>query len=139
MADIYFSDLNRTQVYRLPIIPEEMPDLSKSAKNEEFETFDNGTYNFLNTVGLVTFSIDCWLPQHANKYSFAKSQIDPYLLINLWSGAMVNKTPLRCIMERGQNNEILNWMVTVENMNWHENKVGDIKYKIDLKEYRSVT
>lgn len=139
MADIYFSDLSRTTVYQVPILPEEMPELSKNGKNEEFETFDDGTYNFLEKPGLVTFSIESFLPEYANKYSFAKSQMDPYLLINLWNNAMENQTPLRCIMERGDSSQILNWMVTVENMTWHEDTVGDVQYKIDLKQYRSVT
>lgn len=142
IADIYFSDLKRTTVYRLPIIPETMPELSVAAKNEEFETFDNNTFNFIGNTGLVSFSIDSFLPEKADKYKWAKSQMAPYLLINLWRGAMATKVPLRCIMERGDASNpfvILNWMVTIESMSWYEDKVGDVKYKIDCKEYREVT
>jgi len=141
MVDIYFSDLKRIKVYQLPILPEVMPELSKSAKNEEFETFNNGVYNLIGSMGLVTFSIDSFLPEFGDKYEFAKSKIDPYLLINMWSGAMRDKIPIRCIMQRGEksnNTEIINWMVTVESMVWFENRVGDIKYTVDFKEYRAI-
>ncbi len=143
MADIYFSSLDRKEVYRLPALPQDMPELTRTAKNEEFESYDNGTYNLLGNVGLATFSLDSWLPEFPGKYKWAKSQINPYLLINLWHGAMVNKKPIRCIMERGKNpnnisEEILNWLVTVESMSWNENTLRDVKYKVDFKEYRDI-
>ena len=144
MADIYFSDINRKKVYRLPILPEDMPELSISANNEEFETFNDGVYNFLNKSGLTTFSVESWLPACAGKYSFAKSKVDPYTLINFWRLAMTNKTPIRCVMDRSKNKnisnpEIVNLMVTVEQLTWHEDTVGDVYYNLDVKEYRSVT
>lgn len=139
--DIYFSDLDRKNVYRLPIIPDSMPELSKSAKNEEFEG-DTQTYNILGNVELITFSIDSWLPEYPNKYnaSWCKSQINPYLIINLWSLAMNNRTPIRCVMTRGQNKNnisdvILNWQVSVESLNWNPRQNKDIVYKADFKEY----
>ncbi len=104
-----------------------------------FETFNNGSFNSIGNTGLVTFSIDCWLPEFADKYYFAKSQMDPYLLINLWRNAMNSQIAIRCIMQRGTSDEILNWMVTVEDLKWHEDKVKDVKYVISLKEYRVVT
>lgn len=134
--DIYFSTLDRTELYQLPVIPAEMPELSKNAKNEEFEGLTQ-TYNILGNVGLVTFSLDCFLPAYAGKYThkWCKSQINPYLIINLWSNAMINKTPIKCIMLRDDGSEILNWQVSVENMQWHPDQTGDIKYKVDFKEY----
>ncbi len=58
MANIYFSTLDRKQLYELPILPEEMPELSKGAKNEIFETFNNGEYNFLGETSLISFSLE---------------------------------------------------------------------------------
>jgi hypothetical protein len=141
--DIYFSGLDRKNIYRLPIIPADMPELAKSAKNEEFEG-NTQTYNILGNVGLVTFSLDCWMPEYAGKYtqSWCKSQINPYLIINLWSDAMVNKVPIRCVMTRGQNKNnisdvILNWQVSVESLHWNPRQNKDIVYKADFKEYIS--
>jgi hypothetical protein len=142
-VDIYFSNLNRTEIYKLPCLPEAMPELSKSSKNEEFETYNEGVYNIIGNKGLTSFTIDCWLPEYPNKYKWAKSQINPYLLINMWEAAMTTKKPLRCIMVRGENKNnispiILNWMVTVENYTQQIDGFNDIKYKLDLKEYRSL-
>ena len=136
--DIFFSSLDRSQVYKLPIIPENMPELSKSAKNEEFEG-DGQTYNILGNVGLVTFTIDSWMPEYAGKctQSYCKSQINPYLIINLWSQAMIDKKPIRCVQTRNDGSEILNWLVSVENMSRYPRQNEDIKYKIEFKEYVS--
>jgi hypothetical protein len=142
MADIYFSDLNRKTVYRLPILPAEMPEMSVSADNQEFETFNSGVYNFLNQSGLITFSVESWLPAYAGRYSFAKSKFDPYTLINFWKAAIWSKAPIRCVVDKNAgkitNLQILNMMVSIEQMTWHEDAVGDVQYKLDLKEYRSV-
>ena len=134
--DIFFSSLDGSQVYKLPIIPENMPELSKTAKNEEFEG-DAQTYNILGNCGLVTFSIDSWMPEYAGKYtqSWCKNQINPYLIINLWSHAMVDRKPLRCVQTRNDGSEILNWLVSVENMSWYPRQNKDIKYKAEFKEY----
>lgn len=138
--DIWFSDLDRKEIYQLPIIPADMPELVKTAKNTEFETFKDGFVNSLGNVSLPTFTIDCFLPEYPNKYDYAKSQINPYLLLNLWSNAMETKTPLRCIMVRGENKNgispiILNWMVSVESLSWNPMQGQDMKYKADFKEY----
>ena len=139
MADIWFSNQSRTRVYRLPFLPEEMPELSAASKNEEFETFDNGTYNLIGSKGLISFSLQGILPAYANKYSWAKSQLNPYLIIKLWDDAMYFKTPIRCVMERGESDEIKNLLVTVESMSNNEDKVGDVKYNVSFKEYRQVS
>lgn len=142
MANIYFSTLDRKQLYELPILPEEMPELSKSAKNEVFETFNNSEYNFLGEVSLISFSLESWLPAYPNKYRWAKSQINPYLLIGLWSNAMTLKQSIRIVINRNKNDflpqELLNWKVSVENMSWHELINGDVAYKLDLKQYRVI-
>lgn len=138
IADIFFSDLARKTILQIPVLPEEMPELSKAAKNEEFETFNNGMFNLLGTIGLTTFTLTRFLPQFAGKYSWAKSKINPYDLINLWSKSMLNKVPLRCVMMRDSKNgkpEILNWMVSVEAMTWHEDRLHDVQYSVDFKEY----
>lgn len=138
--DIYFSSLDRTEIYRLPVLPEEMPEFSKSAKNEEFESFNDGVYNILGNAGLISFTLESFLPAKGRKYPFIKEELeDPYLLINLWSNAMNTKTPIRVVMYRNNKTEIINTMVSVESMAWHEDKVGDVKYKIDFKEYRELT
>lgn len=134
--DIYFASVDRTQVYKLPVIPPDMPELSKSSKNEEFASADGNTYTILGGVGLVSFDIDCFLPpENVNRGYEIKSNINPYLLINLWSLSMTNKTPIKCVQTRNDGSEILNWLVTVESMSWYPRSNGDIKYKATFKQY----
>ncbi|EKN41422.1 hypothetical protein CFSAN001627_13353 [Clostridium botulinum CFSAN001627] len=142
MANIYFSTLDRKKMYELPILPEEMPELQKSAKNEIFESFNNGEYNFLGKVSLINFSLESWLPAYPNKYRWAKSQINPYLLINMWNTAMDTENLPRIVINRNENDflpqQLLNWMVSVEDISWHELNNGDVAYKLDLKQYREI-
>jgi hypothetical protein len=80
------------------------------------------------------------LPAYPNKYRWAKSQINPYLLINMWNIAMDTEKPLRIVINRNKNNflpqELLNWLVSIENISWHELTNGDVAYKLELKQYR---
>ncbi|MGE4272057.1 MAG: hypothetical protein AB7E31_04205 [Desulfitobacterium sp.] len=142
MADIFFATTDRSSVYQLPVLPAQFPELSRSASNEEFETFDNGTYNLIGNVGLVSFTLDGFLPAMTKRYTFARSKINPYTLINLWARAMADKKPLRVIMNRnrglGLPEEAVNMMVTVESMSHYEDRVGDVVYSLSLKEYREL-
>lgn len=142
MANIYFSTLDRKKIYELPILPEVMPELSKSAKNEIFETFNNGEYNFLGNNSLVSFTLEGWLPIYPNKYRWAKSQEPAYNFINLWSLSMNNKQPIRIVINRNKSSyyrqELLNWVISIEAISWHEINESDVAYKIDCKEYREV-
>ena len=138
--DIYFCTLDRSKIYQVPVLPVEMPELEQSANNEEFQTYNNGTFNALGNAGLVSFTLESFIPGKNNNYSFARVKyVNPYDLINLWAGSMKSKTPIRCIMYRNDKTEVLNWMVSVEDIKWHEDKVGDIKYSVTFKEYREVT
>ena len=139
--DIYFKSSDGKESYQLPIPPKDMPEVQRSSKNEEFESYQDGNYSLLGNVTLNTFSIESWMPEYANKYDYARSQINPYLLINLWNNAMGKKTPIECIMMRGKNENnisptILDWYVSVESLSWYPDKAKDIQFKASFKEYR---
>lgn len=57
--DIIFSANNNEQVLTLPIIPENMPELSQSYKNSTFESI-NGELNLIGTKALRTVSFSCF-------------------------------------------------------------------------------
>lgn len=60
----------------------------------------------------------------------------------MWNTAQNTKKPLRIVINRNKNNflpqELLNWMVSIENISWHELTNGDVAYKLDLKQYREI-
>lgn len=131
MADIYLSSGDR--VYRLPFIPAEMPDVSVSARNEEFPTYQSGVYNILGGAGLREFSLEGILPTRT--YDFAKSGVRGEKIIDMLSKAMRNKRPVRVVMS-GRNT--INLLASVESLAYHENQTGNIVYSVTFKEYRNV-
>ena len=133
--DIIFSANNNEQVLTLPILPENMPELVQSYKNSTFESI-NGELNLIGTKALGTVSFSSFFPN--KKYSF----IRPKAIENGWEYVAFfnkyteNKMPVRMILLDNENNDILNIAFSVESFNFFVDKVGDIQYSIDLKEYR---
>lgn len=135
--DIYLSDLKRKTVLRLPILPPEMPTITKASKNEEFETFNNGTFNIIGDVGLMTFTLESWFPALRNKYSFAKvKNINPYKYIDLVNIAMRDEKALRVIILRGDGTYVINNTFSVESFEYHENRIGNFPFTISFKQWR---
>ena len=135
--DIYISDIAKKTVLQLPIIPEEMPSLNKAGKNEEFETYSNGTYNIIGDVGLMEFTLECWLPAKDRNYSFQRvKNINPYKYIDLINIAMRDKKPLRVVIVRGDGTFVVNDTFSVESFEYHENKIGNFEYSVGLKQWR---
>lgn len=135
--DIYLSDIKRKTVLRLPILPPEMPTITKASKNEEFETFNNGTFNVIGDVGLMTFTLESWLPALRNQYPFAKTKnINPYKYIDLVNIAMRDKKPLRVMIVRGDGTYVINNTFSVESFEYHENRIGNFPFAISFKQWR---
>lgn len=134
--DIFFADIDEKQILQLPFPPQNMPELAKTFDNQEFKSWGDGlNVNVLGNPSLVTFTLQGILPQYPDKYSYARSQIKPYDLINLWSLQATAHKPLRCVMTRPDGSCILSWQVTVESKNWYEEQNGDINYKVEFKQY----
>ena len=60
--DIYFKSSDGKESYQLPIPPKDMPEIQRSSKNEEFESYQDGNYSLLGNVTLNTFSIESCMP-----------------------------------------------------------------------------
>ena len=134
--DIYISDKDKKTVLQLPIVPEQMPSLSKSAKNEEFETFNNGTFNIIGDVGLTEFTLEAWLPASGRNYSFQRvKNINPDNYIYLMNSAMQNKKPIRIVIIK-EGKYICNTLFSVESFEYHDNKICNIEFSLSVKEWR---
>lgn len=133
--DIIFSANNNEQVLTLPIIPENMPELSQSYKNSTFESI-NGELNLIGTKALRTVSFSCFFPN--KKYSFIrpKSKEDGWVYVAFFNKYANNKMPIRMILVDNDNREVSNMAYTVESFNCFVDRQGDIQYSLDLKEYR---
>lgn len=137
--DIYFSDQKRTEIYQLPVIPENMPELDTgNATTDTFTGSDGTTYIIPQGTDIGSFSIECFLPpQNAQRGYVIKSNINPKELINFWNNNKKTKTPIKCIQTRENNTEIINWLVIVVGLSWQYRNNGDIKYKVSFKQYNN--
>jgi len=135
--DIYLSDKDRKKVLQLPIIPAEMPTFSKASKNEEFETYDNGTYNIIGDVGLTEFALESFFPAKSKSYSYQRvKNIDPYIYIDFINLSMIYKKPVKVVITRNDGSYVVNNTFSIENFEYHEDKVGDFQYTLNLKLWR---
>lgn len=135
--NIYISNIDLTTVIDLPILPETLPEIVKSLKSEEFETYDNGSFNFIANVGLETFSLERFFPEFVGKYDFEQSKdtFDGFkTLIDL---AYENKTPVRVIFSTSSTT-ILDDTFTVETFSYYVDSNGDYQFKADFKQYRAI-
>ncbi len=136
--DIYISNYSKTKVLQLPIIPSELPTLSKPVKNEEFETYWDGAYNFIEKEGLLEFSLDSWLPVNSAKYNFVKSKVNGKEVIDLIENAKKN-TEAIIITITANGGYYVNDAFSVEDFSYSIIKRGDYKYKLSVKQWRNYT
>lgn len=136
--NIYISDYAKTKVLQLPIIPSEMPSLSSKSSNEEFETWWDGSYNFIEKKGLLTLNLDSWLPLNASKYSFCKSKVNASEIIALIQNAQTKAEPIRLVVT-GDTTYNLNDTFSIESFDYNILKRGDYKYTLSLKQFREYT
>lgn len=134
--NIYISDKNKRQVFKMPIVPEEFPVLEKSIENEEFRTYSNGSYNNIKKAGLDTFNLECWLP--AKKYAFAKSNVLAHEFIDFINYVINNKQYVYvAIIANGKS--YINDKFSIESWNYGVKRNGDYNYSLDFKQYRDFT
>ncbi|EHI98047.1 cell wall binding repeat-containing protein [Clostridium sp. DL-VIII] len=133
--NIYVSDYNRTKVLQFPTIPKELPAFSSESKNEEFETYWDIPYNFIDKKGLLQGSWDDWLPRDASKYYYCKSKVNGKEIIDLIEDAKTNAEPIRLLITTKDGNYV-NDTFSVEKFEHPIMKNGDYKYSLDLKQWR---
>lgn len=112
-----------------------MPEMAQSYKNTTFESI-NGELNLIGTKGLRTVSFSSFFPLKRYNFMRPNSKEDGWAYVNFFNKYAGNKMPIRMILLDNQNKEISNMAYTVESFNYHIDKIGDIQYSLDLKEYR---
>lgn len=137
--DIFWAGLDNKEVYQLPILPPELPDLQRGSNNEEFETFSDGNYNFIGAVGLLRFTLESWLPGKGKNYSFQRvKDINPDDYVQFIDRERLFKRPIRIIISRSDGSSVLNDTFSIESFNWHENRECDYVYSLSVKQWRAL-
>jgi hypothetical protein len=134
--NIYISDYNKTKVLQFPTIPGEFPEKSSDPKNEEFETYWDVPYNFIEKPGLLTFTLEGWLPRDASKYYFCKSNVDAKEIIDLIENARDNAEPIILVINI-KDGYYANDTFSVESFKYSIIKRGDYKYSLQVKRWRN--
>ncbi len=137
--DIYIANKDKSKVYKLPIIPAELPSIISTIANETFETYWNGTFSFIEKVGLKTLTLECWLPNKI--YSFAKSNIMGKSVIDLFNNAVEQMEYIQVvIINTSDGSTYINDKFTIESgYQYNINKRGDYVYTLPLQQYREST
>lgn len=135
--NIYIGNKDKSKVYKLPIIPESLPELMKPIQNEEFETWWDGKYNFIEKPGLLEFTLECWLPGKGKKYNFAKSNVDSTLIIQLLENARDNAECITVVIIGGDGSIYVNDKFSIEDFKYKVNFECDYDYTLAVKHYRN--
>lgn len=135
--DIIVSANNNEMVLILPVIPEKMPEMVQPFKNSTFDTV-NGEINLIGTKGLRTVTLQSFFPVN-KKYRFIRpgSELDGWKYVEFFNKYASLRVPIRMIW-LDELKEISNMAYTIESFTFQINKVKDIDYTIELKEYRFV-
>ena len=134
MVKIYLSINNNEEVILLPVTPEEY-EISEPWNNQEVEGL-NQAMNIIQNKGLSSLSIETFFP--SKDYPFLLSRdmwgMEYVETIKRWRERRV---PLRLIISNDGETEV-NMAVTIDNFSYSKDKSGDVKYKLDLKEFKFV-
>lgn len=135
--DIILSANNNETVLILPVIPDKMPELIQPFNNTTFDAV-NQEINLIGTKGLRTVTLQSFFPINKN-YPFQRpgSEKDGWKYVAFFNKYGDLRVPIRMIFLNGIE-EISNMAYTIESYSFQINKVKDIEYTIELKEYRFV-
>lgn len=125
---------NREEVLRLPVAPQNNPELYTPGANNVYMTTDVGSFKAIGWPGLKTVSIESFFP--AQRYSFCTYSGFPspeacVAMIGRWQES---RRPIRYIRTG-----LINEAFSIEGFTWRkEMGTGDIYYKLDLEQFRFV-
>lgn len=133
--DVIFATKDRKKVLKLPIVP---PDLEwdNPQNHETMETIQGGEILIPGLKGLTTLTIDSFFPM--KKYSFRKSDVMGKEAIDFFLTNKEARQPIRTVIISKSGVELLNKLMMIGNFPYGPDRVGDIKYKLDLKEFDEV-
>jgi len=133
--DIIFSANNNEEVFVFPVVP---PDLGPVIP-QEHEDFDavTGRMKLIGNMGLMTLSIESFWPVNKN-YPWVRpgSEADGWLYVKFFDRWRKKKVPMRVIITTDDGQTRLNMACLINNLEWKVDRVGDIRYKLSVEEYR---
>lgn len=134
MVKIYISINNNEEVILLPVTPEEY-EISEEWENQEVAGLRQ-PMNIIQNKKLATTSIESFFPSKDYPFLLNRSMwgMEYVETIKRWRQRRV---PIRFIITKS-GKPVVNMPVTIDSFTYSEDKSGDIKYTLDLKEFTFV-
>lgn len=125
---------NHEEIKVFPVVPNNI-EVSRTQKNEEFETIDSGTINLIGDPGLRTLEINSIFPNQAYAWLKHGSSSDGWSYVNFLEKIQDKEIPGRIVIGKHDGSEWLNMAFSIEKFTHGEMPNGDIRYSLELKEY----
>lgn len=136
--DVILSYNNNEVVMVFPVVPNDGIEINSPQSNGNFES-TQGTMNTIGTMGLKTVSIHSIFPTRDYPWLRPNAMSDGWQYVNLIESGRRRYIPFRVILLNNDGSTILNMPCTVDSFTYSRDKVGDIAYTLDLREYRFMT
>lgn len=130
--DIILTTNDRSEILHLPIIPESI-EVQFPHNNQTFTTISSGEINLIGLPALKTINFSCWFPM--KPYSFAKSSILGYEAKEYIVKWKRTRTPIRVVITNKEGRDVHNELYAIENFTFGFDRVGDMTYTLDLKQF----
>ena len=133
--DIIFSANNNEEVMVFPVVPPGIgPEIPQ--ENEDFNAM-TGKLKLIGNMGLRKLQIDSFWPVNKS-YDFIRpgAEANGHAYIKFFEKWRNKKVPMRIIITTDDGSTRLNMACLVNNLSWNVDKAGDIRYLLDVEEYR---
>lgn len=137
--DIWLSVNNREEVMRIPVMPSSFS-VSKTYKNETFETVSGKEILLMGPEALKTISWESFFPAEKNRERYAQSEYirnrdmwgwDYIYTLDTWRQ---RKLPIRLIITYEHEDTPVNIAVAAESLSYEVGTDGDLRYSVSFRQ-----
>ncbi len=138
MVDIILSCNNSAEIYKIPVLPSELPEVSTSISNNTLATNDK-VLTILGNVGNGSFPFEFMVPEYEGKYRWQRSwhYDNPKEYYDWIISVAKRKIPLRMVVFDGFN-EFMNIALAIENISYQIDRQKDLHIKCQFSEFEFV-
>lgn len=123
---------NREEVLKLPVAPQNEPELYTPGQNQTWNTTDVGPFKAIGYPGLYSVSIESFFPAHDYSFCTYTGFPSPEECVEMIKRWQESRRPIRYIRTG-----LINDAFAIEGFTYSkEMGTGDINYRLELERYR---
>lgn len=134
--EVTFSANNRQEVIILPWVPPEIA-VSYTQDNTVYEGL-SFPLNLIGNVNLRELEFEGIFPNRKYSWANTNAPTKAQTYIDFFVKWQAKKVPIRIVMVNNDQTEFLNMPCTIDKFEYSNDKAGDVKYSLSIKEYRFV-